>query len=188
MNQSLNSEYVPSNKEQGAYNGRIRVVGNELKGIMDDQNQNNMFMPAQGEESTPQPTRFHRPHISQEPINDPEPEYVTRNRYQTLEDTQTGRKHMGIASGDPVHLKDAPLSKNSAINAEPTNAPATREQRGPRPKQTLTHSARYLETPKQGKSIFVSSSKRRKQHRLQLALLIIAVVAIALVIRFIFFK
>lgn len=155
---------------------------------MDDQNQNNTFMPAQGEESTPQPTRFHRPHISQEPINDPEPEYVTRNRYQTLEDTQTGRKHMGIASGDPVYLKDAPLSKNSAINAEPTNASAAREQRSPRPKQTLTHSARYLETPKQGKSIFVSSSKRRKQHRLQLALLIIAVVAIALVIRFILFK
>ena len=95
---------------------------------------------------------------------------------------------MGVASGDPVYLKDAPLSKNCAINAEPTNAPAAREHRGPRPKQTLTHSARYLETPKQGKSIFVSSSKRRKQHRLQLALLIIAVVAIALVIRFIFFK
>ena len=145
-------------------------------------------MPAQGEESTPLPTRFHRPHISQEPINDPEPEYVTRNRYQTLEDTQTGRKHMGIASGDPVYLKDAPLSKNSAINAEPTDAPAAREQRGPRPKQTLTHSARYLETPKQGKSIFVSSRKRRKQHRLQLALLIIAAVAIALIIRFIIFK
>lgn len=178
----------PSKAKQGAYNGRVHVVGCELKGIMDDQNQNNMFMPTQGEKSSPQPTRFHRPHISQEPINDPEPEYVTRNRYQTLEDTQTGRKHMGIASGDPVYLKDAPLSKNSAINAESTNASAAREQRGPRPKQTLTHSARYLETPKQGKSIFVSSSKRRKQHRLQLALLIIAVVAIALVIRFIFFK
>lgn len=155
---------------------------------MDDHNQNNIFMLAQGEESGPKPTRFHRPHISQEPINDPEPEYVTRNRYQTLEDAQTGRKHMGVASGDPVYLKDAPLSKNSAVNDESENKPATREQRGPRPKQTLTHSARYLETPKQGKSIFVSSSKRRKQHRLQLALLIIAVVAIALVIRFIFFK
>ena len=155
---------------------------------MDDQNQNNTFMPAQGEKSTPQPARFHRPHISQEPINDPEPEYVTRNRYQTLEDTQTGRKHMGVASGDPVYLKDAPLSKNSAITDDPTSAPVTRQQRGPRPKQTLTHSARYLETPKQGKSIFVSSNKQRKQHRLQLALLIIAVAAIALVIRFIFFK
>ena len=155
---------------------------------MDDQNHNNTFMPAQGEQSTPQPTRFHRPHISQEPINDPEPEYVTRNRYQTLEDAQTGRKHMGVASGDPVYLKDAPLSKNSAITDDPTSAPVTRQQRGPRPKQTLTHSARYLETPKQGKSIFVSSSKRRKQHRLQLAFLIIAIVAIAMVIRFIFFK
>ena len=155
---------------------------------MNDQNQNNTFKPAQGEESTPQPTRFHRPHISQEPIIDPEPEYVTRNRYQTLEDAQTGRKHMGVASGDPVYLKDAPLSKNSAINAEPTNAPAAREHRGPRPKQTLTHSARYLETPKQGKAIFISSSRRRKQHRLQLTLLIIAAAAIALIIRFIIFK
>ena len=95
---------------------------------------------------------------------------------------------MGVASGDPVYLKDAPLSKNSAINAEPTNAPAARKHRGPRPKQTLTHSARYLETPKQGKSIFVSSSKRRKQHRLTTLLLIIAIIVVALVIRFVVFK
>lgn len=155
---------------------------------MDNQNQSNTFMPMQGEESTPQPARFHRPHISQEPINDPEPEYVTRNRYQTLEDAQTGRKHMGVASGDPVYLKDAPLSKNSSFNDEPTNAPAAPQQRGPRPKQTLTHSARYLETPKQGKSIFVSSSQRRKKHRLTILLLIIAVIAVALVIRFVVFK
>ena len=155
---------------------------------MDDQKQDNTFMPEQDEVSSPQPIRFHRPHISQEPINDPEPEYVTRNRYQTLEDTQTGRKHMGVASGDPVYLKDAPLSKNSAINEDPTKTPTTRQQRGPRPKQTLTHSARYLETPKQGKSIFVSSSKRRKQHRLTILLLIIAVIAVALIIRFVFLK
>ena len=152
---------------------------------MDDQNQNNMFMTTQGEDTSAQPPRFHRPHISQEPINDAEPEYVTRNRYQTLEDAQTGRKHMGVASSD---LKDAPLSKNSAINDVPTKTPKTRQQRGPRPKQTLTYSARYLETPKQGKTIFVSSSKRRKQHRLQLLLLIIVVIAVALVIRFFVFK
>lgn len=155
---------------------------------MDDQNQNNMFMPTQGEDNSTQPPRFHRPHISQEPIKDQEPEYVTRNRYQTLEDAQTGRKHMGVASGDPVYLKDAPLSKNSAINNDPTKTPVTRQQRGPRPKQTLTHSARYLETPKQGKAIFVSSSKRRKQHRLTILLLIIVIIAIALVIRFIVLK
>ena len=155
---------------------------------MDDQKQDNTFMPEQDETSSPQPIRFHRPHTSQEPINDSEPEYVTRNRYQTLEDAQTGRKHMGVASGDPVYLKDAPLSKNSAINDDPRKTPVTRQQRGPRPKQTLTHSARYLETPKQGKSIFVSSSKRRKQHRLTILLLIIVAIAVALVIRFIFFK
>lgn len=155
---------------------------------MDDQNRNNMFMPTQGENTSTQPPRFHRPHISQEPINDPEPKYVTRNRYQTLEEAQTGRKHMGFASGDPVYLKDAPLSKNSADRDEPMKASAAHRQRGPRPKQTLTHSARYLETPKQGKPIFVSSSKRRKQHRLTILLLIIVAIAVALVIRFIFFK
>lgn len=155
---------------------------------MDDRNQNKMFMPTQGEDTSTQPLRFHRPHISQEPIYDTEPEYVTRNRYQTLEDAQRGRKHMGVASGDPVYLKDAPLSKNSAVGDEPMKASAAHRQRGPRPKQTLTHSARYLETPKQGKSIFVSSSKRRKQHRLAILLLIITAIAVALVIRFIFFK
>jgi len=95
---------------------------------------------------------------------------------------------MGVASGDPVYLKDAPLSKNSAASEESLKASAANQHRGPRPKQTLTHSARYLETPKQGKSIFVSSSKRRKQHRMTILLLIIAAIAVALVIRFIFFK
>ena len=47
---------------------------------------------------------------------------------------------------------------------------------------------RYLETSKNGKSIFVSSSKRRKQHQLTILLLIIAAIAVALVIRFVFFK
>lgn len=118
---------------------------------MDDQNQNKMFMPTQGEDTSTQPPRFHRPHISQEPINDPEPEYVTRNRYQTLEDAQTGRKHMGVASGDPVYLKDAPLSKNSAASDEPMKASVTRQQRGPRPKQNLDAFGSLSRNAKTGK-------------------------------------
>ena len=188
MNRAINSKYVPCKFGHGAYNERVHVVDNELKGTMDDQRQDNRFMLTQGEESTQQPARFHRPHISQEPIDDPEPEYVTRNRYRTLEDTQTRRKNMGAASGNPVYLKDAPLSKNSTDNDEPMRESVTHQPRGPRPKQTLTHSARYLETPKQGKSIFVSSSKRRKQHRLKILLLIITVIVIVVVIRFIVFK
>lgn len=155
---------------------------------MDDQTTDNSYKPLQNDSSAySQPRRYHRPHISQDPIDDAEPEYVTRNRYQTLEESQSGRRHMGVASSDPVYLKDAPLSKNSACNQEQTQTPVKQQQRGPRPKQTLTHSARYLETPKQGKSIFISSNRRRKQHRHQIALLIIAIVAIAMVIRFVFF-
>ena len=155
---------------------------------MDDQTTDNSYKPLQNDSSAySQPRRYHRPHISQDPIDDAEPEYVTRNRYQTLEESQSGRRHMGVASSDPVYLKDAPLSKNSACNQEQTRTPVKQQQRGPRPKQTLTHSARYLETPKQGKSIFISSNRRRKQHRHQIALLIIAIVAIAMVIHFVFF-
>lgn len=156
---------------------------------MDDQTSDNSYEPLQNNSSVhPQPMRYHRPHISQDPIDNAEPEYVTRNRYQTLEEVQSGRRHMGVASSDPVYLKDVPLSKNSACSQEQTQTPTKQPRRGPRPKQTLTHSARYLETPKQGKSIFTSSNRRRKRHRLQMALLIIAVMAIALVIHFIFFK
>ena len=156
---------------------------------MDDQTTDNSYEPLQNDSSAySQPRRYHRPHISQDPIDDAEPEYITRNRYQTLEESQSGRRHMGVASSDPVYLKDAPLSKNNACSQEQTQTPVKQQQRGPRPKQTLTHSARYLETPKQGKSIFISSSRRRKQHRLQIALLIIAIVAIAMAIHFVFFK
>ena len=156
---------------------------------MDDQTTDNSYEPLQNDSSAySEPRRYHRPHISQDPINDAEPEYVTRNRYQTLEESQSGRRHMGVASSDPVYLKDAPPIQKQHMQQEQTQTPVKQQQRGPRPKQTLTHSARYLETPKQGKSIFISSNRRRKQHRHQIALLIIAIVAIALVIHFVFFK
>lgn len=109
---------------------------------MDDQTSDNSFEPLQNDSSAySQPIRYHRPHISQEPINDAEPEYVTRNRYQTLEESHSARRHMGVASSDPVYLKDAPLSKNSACSQEQTQTPTKQHRRGPRPKQTLTHSA-----------------------------------------------
>lgn len=156
---------------------------------MEEQTNENSNIPAQNATSSKaeHPMRYHRPHISQEPIDDAEPEYVTRNRYQTLEQSQAGRKHMGVASDDPVYLKDAPLSQNCQIDGSKTSAPINRAQRGPRPKQTLTHSARYLETPKQGKSIFVSTNRRRKRHRIQIALIAIAIIAIALVLKFVVF-
>ena len=48
---------------------------------MDDQTSDNSYEPLQNNSSVhPQPMRYHRPHISQDPIDDAEPEYVTRNR------------------------------------------------------------------------------------------------------------
>ena len=165
------------------------MCNRKLEGTMEEQNPENSNTPIQDEAPAraESPTRYHRPHISQEPIDDAEPEYVTRNRYQTLEESRAGRKHMGVASGDPVYLKDAPLSPNSQPGDDQTPAPINRTHRGPRPKQTLTYSARYLETPKQGKTIFVSSDRRRKQHRIQIALIIIAIAAIAMVLKFVVF-
>lgn len=124
---------------------------------------------AQGQNGGPavtQPARpeYHRanPHVTQAPIDDIEPSYVTRERYQTLEEVQAGRKRMGVATSDPTYLAEAPLSKLPKDGNQPK--PADRgAERGPRAKQTLTHSARYLQTPKPGRSIFMSRQMRRKQ-------------------------
>lgn len=100
---------------------------------MDDQTSDNSYEPLQNDSSAySQPRRYHRPHISQDPIDDAEPEYVTRNRYQTLEEAQSGRRHMGVASSDPVYLKDAPLSKKQRMQpgANTNTHPAT-SQRAP---------------------------------------------------------
>lgn len=100
---------------------------------MDDQTSDNSFESLQNDSSAySQPIRYHRPHISQEPINDAEPEYVTRNRYQTLEESQSARRHMGVASSDPVYLKDAPLSKKQRKQpGADTNTHKATSQRAP---------------------------------------------------------
>lgn len=127
--------------------------------------------------ATPGKTAYQRTvrHISQSPINDPEPVYVTRERYQTLDELKRPRKNMGVATSDPDYLAEAPLSRTSS-QAEPI------KQRGPRPKQTLTNSARYLQTPKPGKSIFISSTERRRRATRKLILLALIAIALAAII------
>ena len=128
---------------------------------------------------------YHRPnpHITQAPIDDVEPPYVTRERYQTLEEIQSGRKHMGVATSDPTYLADAPLSNQSADTPE-LQQTAPSHPRGPRGKQTLTHSARYLQTPKPGRSIFMSRQMRRKQQTKRIAVILAALLIVVLVICF----
>lgn len=137
--------------------------------------------PARGE--------YHRAthHITQAPINDVEPHYVTRERYQTLEEVQSGRKHMGVATSDPTYLADAPLSKLSPQD-EPLPAAERTRERGPRAKQTLTHSSRYLQTPKPGRSIFISREVRRKQRTRRAILALFVLIVIVLIVCFFILK
>lgn len=101
---------------------------------MDDQTSDNSFEPLQNDSSAySQPIRYHRPHISQEPINDAEPEYVTRNRYQTLEESHSARRHMGVASSDPVYLKDAPYPKTAHAARSRHKHPQSNIVEGPVP-------------------------------------------------------
>lgn len=127
------------------------------------------------------------PHITQAPIDDVEPSYVTRERYQTLEEAQAGRKHMGVATSDPNYLADAPLSKLTTDHEQPQEGERN-TGRGPRGKQTLTHSARYLQTPKPGRSIFMSREMRRKQQTKRLAIALILLIVLVLIVCFFILK
>ena len=68
-------------------------------------------MPEQDEASSPQPIRFHRPHISQEPINDPEPKYVTRNRYPNTRRSANGAQTYGRSPLEEPCISEDTITK-----------------------------------------------------------------------------
>ena len=120
------------------------------------------------------PYRRQTPHITQAPIDDVEPSYVTRDRYVTLEQARGSRKHMGTATSDPQYLSPTGYEKNGRFS--PGDAGERTKGRG------AMHYERYLQTPKPGKSIFISRQERarKRNRRLILAAVIIVVAAILL--------
>lgn len=115
--------------------------------------------------------RRQTPHVTQAPIDDVEVPYVTRERYQTLEQVQgSGRLHMGTATSDPEYLPSVPNGNDAMGPAHPLSPSNGRRQ--------ITHSARYLQTPKPGKSIFTSQAERarKRNHHLILALVVLVIV------------
>lgn len=142
---------------------------------------------------------YHRrvPHVTQSPINDVEPEYATINRYATLDQQRTayaeqraerGRRHMGTATSDADYLPLTDFQKQqdraAAIAArgqgkEPnSSSPAlASDETGAAPRSL--HASRYLQTPKSGRSIFVSR-QARQQKRLKALLLLFVVLALVL--------
>ncbi len=127
------------------------------------------------------------PHVTQAPIDNVEPHYITRERYVTLEESQGQgrRRHMGVATSNPSYLPKTEMQMrlDAERSAAESRQPAHRIQQPSDPNQprALTNSSRYLQTPKPGRSIFTTQRDReRRRHRLVLAL-IVAVVVLLLV-------
>ena len=119
---------------------------------------------------------YHRPHISQEPIDDIPTEYVMPNRYTTVEQASAphGRRNMGVASNDPDYLPRTPGPARDGSEA-PTKV------RQPKTSASAFTYDRYLQTPKSGKSIF-TSRQRRRQKRLHRVVAVAAVAAVVALI------
>lgn len=136
------------------------------------------------------PYQRSRPHVSQAPITDAEPQYVMPNRYVSVEQAHANRprKHMGVASSDPEYLPAT--GKGASGGYIPPSSPTLRiranERGGAGPAaggQTgQLHYDRYLQVPKKGHAIFSSrQSRQRRRIQLLLAVLIVAAVVLALV-------
>lgn len=117
------------------------------------------------------------PHISQEPIDDTAADYATIDRYTTLEQQRSGRKHMGTATSDPSYLPRTP-QEGRRRSVEPPAPGSTGSLR----RRSSLHYARYLLTPQSGKAIFTSrQDRRRRRTHLALAILVLLSIALALV-------
>lgn len=114
------------------------------------------------------------------------------NAFRT-EEARGGRRHMGVATSDPQYLPLTPQeqarerqrSQNAGQQPDAHNAaprPAHPMQTiQPGTHRSLQHSARYLSTPKPGKTIFKSRYEKRHRHTkavLLAALLIAAILGL----------
>lgn len=121
------------------------------------------------------------PHITQEPIDDVETEYVMPNRYTTVDQAaSSSHKHMGVATSEPEYLpRTGPqVRERQDVAGTPT------QERGGRHTAKQADSLnynRYLETPKSGRSIFISPKERRRRRNQKIAA-VVAVVAVIVIV------
>lgn len=111
------------------------------------------------------------------------------NAFRT-EEARGGRRHMGVATSDPQYLPLTPQeqarerqrSQNAGQQPDAHNA----APRPTHPMQTiqpgthrsLQHSARYLSTPKPGKTIFKSRYEKQHRHAKAVLLAVLLIAAI----------
>ena len=124
---------------------------------------------AQGGAQPRQAYRRQTPHISQEPINDLDSDYVTVDRFDRgarREAPATGRghrRHMGVASPDDVDYLNDTMPGDQGRSY-----------------------AKYLQTPKPGKSIFTARRERRRHTAFVVAAVAIAIVVVAIILTIVF--
>lgn len=140
----------------------------------------NMMPDASPRDAQPHRVPFERraPHITQEPIDDTAADYVTIDRYSTLEQRRGGRKHMGTASSDPEYLPQVRgRGSDRAVRAGETDITGSTGSPSRRPGPL--HYDRYLQLPDSGKSIFTSRHNRHRR-RTHVALGVLAALSIVL--------
>lgn len=133
----------------------------------------------------PQPYQRQTPHVTQPPIDDVDPQYVTRERYTTLDQNQNQgrRRHMGVATSNPSYLPKTEMQMrlDTQRQSQERRQPAHRIQQpsDPNRPRALTNSSRYLQTPKPGRSIFTTQRDReRRKHKLALILAALLVIVV----------
>ena len=93
------------------------------------------------------------------------------------------RKHMGVATSDPEYLPQVQPPAQRRNNAVQRAANPIAQ-----PKHAISNSARYLSTPKAGRSIFISRYERRRATIKRCVLLVLSIVIIVLVVWAIFLR
>ena len=91
-----------------------------------------------------------------------------------------GRRHMGTATSDPQYLP--PIEQTRDGVRGPAHIPAPPDQRAP------LHYDRYIEKPKQGKTIFTSRYERSRRRTRAVLLVLLVIVVVALALWFIFLR
>lgn len=119
---------------------------------------------------------------------------------------RTGRRHMGVASSDPQYLpltpqeqareraiaRDQQRAQNAGQQPDARNAPPRpahpMQAVQPGTHRSLQHSARYLSTPKPGKTIFKSRYEKQRRHTKAVLLAVLALAIILGVVWYFFLR
>lgn len=135
------------------------------------------------------PYRRHVPHVTQAPIDDIEPEYVMPERYTTVAQAGAARRHhMGVATSDPQYLPPTGNEERETRIRQPHGTRTGVPTALPQKQGGKLHYDRYLQTPKNSRSIFASRRERQRAHVKTVLFVLIALVIVLVLVWLIFLR